>query len=166
MAVACIVFLCGTLNGYYQQQITEEAGRKQIGLWLKEHAKPTDTVFLEPLGYIGYYSQLKTYDHPGLSSVEVSSLIKSGTKTYGALIAALKPDWVVLRPHEIRAYGLGEHEVMKEYEAVVASDRRDLVTAIPFLPGRGLIEFDSVFLVYHRRNLGSPQPRSSEVEPR
>ena len=81
-----------------QQRVVETGVRRQIGEWLHAHAAPGDTVFLEPLGYIGYFSQLKTYDFPGLSSPEVIAAVRHGAKSYVALIAALRPTWVVLRP--------------------------------------------------------------------
>ncbi|MCC6415568.1 MAG: hypothetical protein IT582_06640, partial [Opitutaceae bacterium] len=51
-----------------QQRIIEDGNRRLIGEWLHEHAQPGDSVFMEPLGYIGYFSGLKTYDWPGLST--------------------------------------------------------------------------------------------------
>jgi hypothetical protein len=33
-----------------QQAITENGSRREIGLWLREHAAPGDAVLLEPLG--------------------------------------------------------------------------------------------------------------------
>ena len=43
-----------------QQRLIEYQVRKDIGVWLHDHAGRKDTVFLEPLGYIGYYSGLKS----------------------------------------------------------------------------------------------------------
>jgi hypothetical protein len=42
------------------QQAIIETNRREIGLWLREHAVLGDAVLLEPLGYIGYFSGLKT----------------------------------------------------------------------------------------------------------
>ena len=48
-----------------QQKIIDGGNRRDIGLWLKNNcANQGDTVFLECLGYIGYYSELRTYDWP------------------------------------------------------------------------------------------------------
>ena len=55
-----------------QQSVIEDGLRQPIGLWLRDHAKtPHDSVMLEPLGYIGYYSGLKMLDYPGLASKEM-----------------------------------------------------------------------------------------------
>ena len=51
-----------------QQTLVENGLRRPIGEWLRANAAPGDTVFMEPLGHIGYFSGLKTYDFPGLSS--------------------------------------------------------------------------------------------------
>ncbi len=71
-AFSAMVLLAVAVESRIQQREIEDGNRKQIGLWLREHAKsPHDTVFLESLGYIGYFSQLKMLDFPGLSSPEV-----------------------------------------------------------------------------------------------
>ena len=55
-----------------QQDVVEWGNRKVIGEWLRANASgPDDTVFLECLGYIGFFSRLKMYDCPGLGSPEV-----------------------------------------------------------------------------------------------
>src|SRR5262249_25684700 len=52
-----------------QQQVTDDGNRRRVGEWLAAHARSgRDTVLVEPLGYIGYFSNLKMYDYPGLSS--------------------------------------------------------------------------------------------------
>ncbi|HMD61514.1 MAG TPA: hypothetical protein VKG78_08790, partial [Opitutaceae bacterium] len=84
-----------------QQSMIEDAIRRPIGLWLHEKAAPGDTVFLESLGYIGYFSNLKTYDFPGLSSTEVvAARRKLGTDEFDSLIREVNPVWIVLRPGE------------------------------------------------------------------
>jgi len=49
---------------------------------LKENfASPRDLAFLEPSGYVGFYSGLKILDYPGLSSLErVAARIISGRR--------------------------------------------------------------------------------------
>src|SRR5262249_9351189 len=105
-----------------QQAIIENGTRREIGLWLREHAAPSDTVLLEPLGYIGYFSGLKTYDVPGLSSREVVEVESRFGVSWGAIAAELHPKWLVLRPDEIdlisrsRPHLLGEqYERTREF---------------------------------------------------
>src|ERR1019366_512048 len=68
-AALCVVM---SRQGRVEMRITEAMVRRPIGEWLKEHAlAPNETVFLEPLGFIGYYSNLKMLDFPGLGSPEM-----------------------------------------------------------------------------------------------
>jgi len=147
-----------TVHGWYQQRLTEDLGRKPIGLWLKAQARPGDRVFLEPLGYIGYHSQLKMLDFPGLSAPEVSDLVRAGHRSYAELIRRLRPEWLVIRGHEYLDEKLAEGDTLQPYELVLVSDRREPVAAVPFLPGRRLLEYDAMFLVYHRRDHVPPPP--------
>jgi hypothetical protein len=103
-----------------QQQIVEWGNRKVIGEWLKTNAAgPDDTVFLECLGYIGFYSQLKMYDYPGLGSPEVIAarrLTRSRIfpECWDELIEGLKPDWLVMRPLEVETVRRESPELLDE----------------------------------------------------
>ncbi len=141
-----------------QQRLIEDGNRHAIGLWLASHAKPGDTVMLECLGYIGYYSQLKMLDYPGLSSHEVVEARRTRGLKFTGMIGYLKPDWIVLRPQEYlvcdEAHVLGNYRIEKVWDAQSAID------AIDLLPGRAYLSFDAVFLVLRRQAtpLQSPQP--------
>lgn len=130
------------------QTLIENSVRREIGLWLKSNARPGDTLFLEPLGYIGYYSQLKTFDFPGLSSPEVAAVVRSGGKRYSDIIGRLRPNWVVLRAHEVAG---PELRVLDQYERVRSWDVLAKLDAIQFLPGRTWVENDARYSVFRRR---------------
>jgi hypothetical protein len=134
----------------WQQEIIEKQ-RQAIGLWLRANRQsPNDTVFLEPLGYIGYFSQMKMFDYPGMSSPEVIAARRKVGESYADLIAALNPDWLVLRPREVRAYRLkSDPRFLEHYTFAAAFDVRDKVNALRYLPGWNYLMFDEVFLVYH-----------------
>lgn len=91
VAIQLTVLVAATWEMRVQQRVIEQDVRESIGKWLGRTARPGETVFLEPLGYIGYYSQLKTYDYPGLSSNEVVTAVRSGARRFTAVIAQLKP---------------------------------------------------------------------------
>jgi len=153
-AVACCLVLTTVAQAYaarLQQRLIEDNGRKQIGLWLRAHAAPTDTVFLEPIGYIGYFSQLKILDFPGLVAPEVSRIVRSGPGGYARIIATLKPDWLVLRPYEIGQQNLEAGGVLAAYTGASVWTQGDELNALPFVPGRAWLEFDAEFVVYHRK---------------
>ncbi len=139
----------------FQQRVIETGQRKTIGLWLAAHADSnSDTVFSESLGYIGFYSQLKMYDFPGMSSPEMVAARRAlHTDEFGPLIVRLNPTWVVLRPREIEAVNRQVPGLLStRYVAMTAFDVTDKVRARSFLPGRAYVEFDQRFEVYRRRD--------------
>lgn len=133
------------------ERVVEQGVRRAIGRWLAAQAAPGDTVFLEPLGYIGYYSQLKMYDFPGLSSPEVVAAVRGGAKSYAALIAQLRPTWVVLRPNELARPDLRVPAALADYDYVAVWDARPQLASVSLLPGRPWCEFEACYLVYHRK---------------
>jgi|SRR5271165_7000455 len=139
-----------------QQTIIEEGNRRPIGLWLRKTAAPGDTVFLECLGYIGYFSNLKMYDFPGLASEEVvAARRKLHTDGYGAIIREVKPTWLVLRPVETKevnyeAPGLLSDDGSGEYRLARVYDQSARVAALKGIYGRSFIAWDQTFYVYHR----------------
>ncbi len=132
-----------------QQRIVELGVRRPIGEWLRANAAPGDTVLMEPLGYIGYYSRLKTYDFPGLSSREVVATVRSGVYRYADLIARLKPTWLVLRPTEIAEKDFAERPILRDYKLVKTWDAMSALDAVGTLPGRKWVEWEARFKVFH-----------------
>ncbi|WP_420149698.1 hypothetical protein [Spirosoma sp.] len=147
IAFQLAVFLCVAYQMRLQQQLIELDNRKAIGLWLRDHAKPGSTVFLECLGYIGFYSNLKMYDYPGLSSKEVVNARKVlHSNDFNKLVPYLKPDYLVLRPTDgVNASVLSHYQELKRFDVT------ERVRSIPFLPGRGYLQFDQLFTVYTRK---------------
>jgi hypothetical protein len=161
VAFEAMLLACVTWEMRVQQRVIEDGGRKIIGEWLRANAAPGDRLFLEPLGYIGYYSQLKAYDYPGLSSREVVTAIREGATTYPELIARLKPDWLILRPLEIEQQGITDANMRAHYRVAKVIDHARELRAIPFLPGRGWLEFDSQFVVFQRVHDADPEAKVS-----
>jgi hypothetical protein len=91
-----------------ESQRAETELRIPIGEWLKQHAAPTGTVMLEPIGYIGYVSGLRVLDTVGLVSPQVLPFYRAEEPSpYHALWQAFRPEWVLLRAgeqQEIEAY--------------------------------------------------------------
>ena len=141
---------------HWQQKIVERGNREKIGLWLKEEsASPKDTVFLEPLGYVGFYSGLKMLDFPGLCSPEVVAarhkIAESlGSGNWPGLIYELRPTWLVLREPEARAMEAEDEGMLSHYYQLArVFDVRDQVLALPRVTGRGYLLNDAYFEVYH-----------------
>jgi hypothetical protein len=135
------------------QRLIEWGVRAPIGTELRQATGPRSaTVFLEPLGYMGFFSNLSMRDTPGLCAPEVVALRRSGKKSMAQLALALQTDWVVLRYGEYAAFTRSEREWFgKSYRLWSRHDVRVQVAAVPWLPGRGFAEFDADFLVWRKR---------------
>jgi hypothetical protein len=73
------------------------------------------------------------------------------TEHWPELIAYLAPDWVVMRDSEIEVVSRNAPELLtKYYLRQRVFDVRDKIKAIPFLPGRGYLDFDAHFEVFRR----------------
>jgi hypothetical protein len=139
--------------------IEAEMGTREIGKWLKENALPNENVFLEPLGYVGYFSGLRMDDFPGLVSPEVVRIrrqLPQEKRPVGAdmllVIPQLKPDWVVLRLDEwqlLRRSPLFE-EFTKDYVIKQEFDISDNLKAYAYVPATSFRLFDAHFAAFHR----------------
>lgn len=161
------MFIATGWQSYWQQRLVEDGVRTQIGLWLKEHAKsPRDTVLLECLGYIGFFSGLKMYDYPGMGTPETIAARKKLRQTHGpygswaeisneqkiALIREMKPDWLVLRGYTANSIRQTDPKFLtEEYEVRHGLSVSDQVKQIPWLPGRMFLEIDATFIVFGRK---------------
>ena len=156
------IYLGASVQLREQQSLIEWGLRSNIGRDLRRMAaSPHDTVFLEPLGYIGFFSGLAMRDTPGLCAPEVVALRKSGRMSMGSIAVALKTDWVVLRRNEFKAMTgpeLAQFEMMYEYRGDY--DARQQVEEVAFLPGRNFLRFDAHFLLWH---IKKEQSRGSTV---
>jgi len=155
VAAQLILLVCVGREMAMQQRLIEDGSRRPIGMWLREHAQtPHDTVMLESLGYIGYFSQLKMYDYPGLSSREmVETRRRLGPDNENLAYQELKPDWLVLRKVEVQSPNslINPEHLNDLYDLAVVFDASDRIAAVRWLPGRNYLMFDQTFLVYHRK---------------
>ncbi len=82
-------------------QRQDEALLKSMGLMLQDVIQPGETLMLEPIGWIGYYSKAKILDAVGLVSPEIIPFFRPGSHSpYLDIMAKLKPDYVLLRTGE------------------------------------------------------------------
>jgi hypothetical protein len=141
-----------------QQHVVEDKNRKQIGLWLHDHASSSqDRVFLEPLGYIGFYSNLRMYGFPGQSSPELVAARRAlscmgGAECFAALIAFLNPEWLVLRPYEADRVRRDDPALLERvYTPEKTFDVSSELASYKFLPGRSWLQYDQTFLIFKRQ---------------
>ena len=134
-----------------EQVHVDDGNRREVGLWLKANAQPGDSVFMECLGYLGYFSGLKTFDYPGMSSPEVVQASQKVGLEWPALIEELKPTWLVLRPLEASRIARARPGLLTEkYEEVKVFDASPRVERLR-VRGHGLLAFDCQFLVFRRK---------------
>lgn len=131
-----------------QQRIIEDGNRRRIGEWLKAHAQPGDAVFMEPLGYIGFFSGLKTYDYPGMSSREMVKARKEFGEDWARLIFELAPRWVVLRPFEIDRVNRSIPGILSDHYRIAAEFDRSGDVARLEVRGRDYLAHDAHFSVF------------------
>lgn len=164
---AILVFLLGCREERIQQAEIEMGNRAAIGTWLKENGKPTDTVFLEPFGYIGYFSGMHINDFPGLVSPEVVRLrrkLPASELSFQAskylILPELKPDWVVFRIREYRT--LANFPAFKTFQEEYTLGREfnvdDQLLKYDLLPGRNTLQYDADFGVFRRNQPAASAP--------
>lgn len=145
-----------------QQRYIEDGNRKQIGLWLKQNAAPKQTVFMECLGYIGFFSNMKTLDFPGLASTEVIEARKTiEPKKYPfafpPLVEKLRPDWLVLRDYEIGIISSKTDVLESEYTVAKVFNVNEQIAPLAAMSGYPYLGWDAKFTVFKRNT----QPNSS-----
>ncbi|MEZ5414544.1 MAG: hypothetical protein R3F03_09550 [Opitutaceae bacterium] len=145
-----------------QQRLIEDGNRRIIGEWLHVHAATGDTIFLEPLGYIGYFSGLKTFDFPGMSSRESVEARQAVGNDWADLIRYLRPTWLVLRPAEIARLNAREPSLLNWFYAEAQSfDVREQVSELD-VRGLPYLLHDAAFIVF--RNVRPIEDRNLNIE--
>ncbi len=143
-----------------QQRLIEWGVRAPLGRDLaRASAGKTATVFLESLGYIGFYSGLSMRDTPGLCAPEVIAIRRAGQTRMAGMIAAVQPDWAVLRAGEFLGFAAEERrEFERTYRLWKMYDVRKEVNEVGWFPGRDFALFDAYFLVWRRRPEATQHP--------
>ena len=154
-----LVFVPACVEQRVQQVEIEQGNRTILGTWLKENGKPTDTVYLEPLGYIGYYSGMQMRDFPGLVSPEVVQIRR---RLPPMRSRCAPPDiWSFQRSSQTGlSCGSIEYENLaklgmleafqKDYTLAKQFNVADRLRQYEYLPGRKSLEFDATYGVFRR----------------
>jgi hypothetical protein len=149
-----------------QQQVVEMGNRARLGLWLREHGRPGDRVYLEPLGYIGYFSNARMMDWPGLVSPEIVRLRKErqlGSEDVPpSILPDIKPHWIVLRPQDLE-FSLADEYFRRHYALIKVFDVTAELEQYAFLPGKGYVTCDAAFSLFKRVSADSGRPDYREV---
>jgi hypothetical protein len=132
-----------------QQAEIEVGVRTRVGRWLAERVQPEERVFLEPLGYIGYFSKAHMLDYPGLATPQVARLRRERKLSMGGALGALRPEWVVLRTRNVTKV-FGDSGIASQYELAFEVDATPRLDAYAYLPGKGYLYYDARFQVFRR----------------
>ena len=147
---ACTLSWGGWQQIRLQQREIEWGIRYQIGRWLKSHIQPDDRVMLEPIGYIGFFSNAKLYDYPGLVSPAMVAVRNAGHRTIPEAAIVLKPEWLVLRKSELQAAERFE-DLVRNYEVVKALSGYQRIAESPRVWGLGYLAFDCDYFILRRK---------------
>lgn len=105
-----------------KQEYRFENSLKEVGVWLYENSDPQSTVLLEPLGYVGYYSERKMIDEVGLVTPEVTNLKLQGIPS-DQYLSIFQPDYTILHCDDaLRLHGNEEAELARKYTLVKESN--------------------------------------------
>ena len=122
-----ISFSTGTQEYYH---------RAQVGRYIKEHSLSTDTLFLEPAGYIPFYSCRNTYDERGLGSPTVTNyMIRHPDNWWIRFLKDYRPTFLVQRqsiPELQKAYGYR----MEPEDTLWFQDNYALIQEFHYVPGK------------------------------
>src|SRR5947209_3915047 len=102
-------------------QAVETQVRTNLAEYLKATVPVGESVTSESAGYIGFYGAVKLFDYPGLTSttsVRALQALPPDQRDLPHLVAALHPDWLVLRPWELRLLRDTFPQVAAEYSLV------------------------------------------------
>jgi hypothetical protein len=137
----------------FKQDVIEWGHRREIGLWLKAHVQPGETVYLESLGYIGYFSRCTMLDWPGLVSPKVVAArrilgLKSGY-TFIPVAEKLQPSWIVARLDDIEELQHTE-SLSKNYTIVKTFDVTQQARDMGDIPGIRMVYGECRFYILRR----------------
>ena len=95
-----------------RQVYRHEASLRAIGIWLRENTSPQAIIQLEPLGYIGYYSNRTIIDEVGLVTPRVTKL-KQERIDLNLYFSIFQPDYLVIHCDDaLRLQGQLGHQDM------------------------------------------------------
>jgi hypothetical protein len=157
--MACVLAITARQMKLQEKEV-EMGNRAAIGRWLKTQVQEHETVFLEPVGYIGYFSNAHIVDYPGLVSPQTVQLLKTHRATFFSLIAELKPTWTVLRPWEVTAMLNTNPYFRDHYDLVNVFDVAHRVKQYQTVPGWEYLMSDATFYIFKKRS-SQPKPQGS-----
>jgi hypothetical protein len=161
--IMSINFMLISYEMMLQQKYIENGTRRQVGEWLKKNAARTDRVYVEALGYIGYFSERKMLDFPGLVSPEVVKLVKKDKLNYATVIDKLQPEWVVARIEDYYWKLLPNSPYFREnYKTAIVFDAIYDLDAVGYIPGERYLLYDSCYYILKKKDKATAPVQSGK----
>jgi len=110
--------------------------RADVGRWLHQQAAPTDTLFLEPAGYIPFFAGLSTTDEVGIVSPEILSYKQSSPDDWWfQFVSQQQPTWLVDRD-DMRHYETYQHQQLSPEQIAWFTQHYELVREFHYDPAQ------------------------------
>jgi hypothetical protein len=110
--------------------------RADVGRWLHQQANPSDTLFLEPAGYIPYFANLPTTDEVGLASPEILDFKQRYPDDWWfEFVQQRQPVWLVERA-DMRHYETYQHQHLTPPQISWFNQHYALVRAFHYDPAQ------------------------------
>ena len=169
--VMTVTLLMTSYEMMMQQKYVEDGTRRKVGEWLNRNSDKNDRIYVEALGYIGYFSDRKILDWPGLVSPEVVSAVKKEKLDYCTVVAKLRPDWVVARIFDHWNLITRSAYFRDNYDVVIVYDSVDEIGNLGYIPGEFYLLYDSCYYISRKRkpdslpakDLRTPLPHSMKI---
>ncbi len=102
-----------------QEFLYEQVVRKKIGNYFYEYSPKNSTIFLEPIGVIGYYSHRYIYDDAALISPQFLNLnrLPNIPETRYKKVQLVKPDYLVIRDKYLAEF-YSKTALLSEYKPI------------------------------------------------
>jgi len=115
VVAAAGVLLVGQYALSFSRGTLEQEHRAAVGRWLRRSADSTDTLLLEPAGYIPYYAGLFTWDEIGLVTEDVTDAMRRhGGRWWIEFVKARRPVWLVERDPMLAGRAPGGYDLTAE----------------------------------------------------
>jgi len=155
MALGALIWLPVAARHAARTQAAEATVRRPLGEWLARESPPDALVALEPIGYIGYYSQRRILDEVGLVSPAMVPLTRRGDGWFSDMLRRFAPDYLVQRP-----YFLAANSTLNSQTRLFRNPEEQLEFALRYRPVRGFRSDDLPnrllpayrFVVFRRRS--------------
>lgn len=166
--LALLVFYLGGLSASFLYPVRMSPDPKsslEVGEWLRDHSTPNQSVFLEPIGLIGFTSNLYVHDFIGLVSPQVTiarTAAQFSNRWYSEYLRTSMPTYIVLREREVKEgefmYGGYRDGIFSPTEAEWFTDKYQLVfTSTQGQPAERLV-------VYARSDLSQRRKVTAETD--